>query len=95
MSRSFKTILLIIALIPCLSPAKATNFFVCRWNCFFGDYPPHVHNFHPRLQDGAPVVDNYQYDPEGYHGVGCVWSWQPVATANGPAWALVPTCLQY
>jgi hypothetical protein len=94
MLRSAKTFLMMLALFPFASLAMA-NDFVCRWNCFTGDFYPRVHNFHPRWRDGMPLVNDFQYDPEGYHGVGCVSSWRPVATPNGLVWSLFPLCLEY
>ena len=54
-----------------------------------------AHNFHPRVRDGAPLVNDFPTDPEGYYGAGCVWSWRPVATPAGPQWAWTRYCVSY
>jgi hypothetical protein len=60
---------------------------------------PPVHrapgHFHPVPRDGVPVVEDFQYAPEGYNGVACFWAWRPVATPAGPAWGWSRDCLSY
>lgn len=54
-----------------------------------------LHKFYPRLHDGIPLVDDFQTDPTGFHGVGCIASWRPVVTPEGPGWALARDCWSY
>lgn len=54
-----------------------------------------LHSFYPRLHDGIPMVDDFQTDPTSFHGVGCVSSWRPVVTPQGPGWALARDCWRY
>jgi hypothetical protein len=100
MLRLSKIFRLTLALIPCVSLATAHEFICPDETCFPGYFNPgppiwRPHNFHPRLRDGLPLVNDFQTDPEGYHGVGCVWSRRPVASPKGPVWGMVPFCLDY
>ena len=76
--------------------AAAGDFGGCD-GCFPGDFPPYwvprVHKFRPLPRDGVPLVTNRRLYPEGYHGVGCVWSRRVVATPHG--WTRVPDCVSY
>jgi len=77
--------------------AVASDFGGCD-GCFPLDFPPYwvprVHKFRPRPHDGVPLVTNRRLYPEGYHGVGCIWSRRVVkATPLGPA--LDPDCVSY
>jgi len=78
--------------------AAAGDFGGCD-RCFPGDFPPYwvprVHKFRPHPRDGVPVVNNLRLYPEGYHGVGCVWSRRVVATPRGWTRVLVPDCVSY
>jgi len=78
--------------------AAASDFGGCD-GCFPGDFPPYwvprVHKFRPLPRDGVPVVDNLRLYPEGYHGVGCIWSRRVVATPRGRIRVLIPDCVSY
>lgn len=54
-----------------------------------------LHKFYPRLHDGLPLVDDFQTDPTEFHGVGCVSSWRPVVTPEGPSRVLARDCWSY
>lgn len=100
MLRLAKLVFIIIVGMPSLSPAMAQEFICPEGSCFPGDFHPgypvgRAHNFHPRLRDGLPLVNDFQDYPAGYHGVGCVWSWRPVTAGKGLRWAVVPFCLDY
>jgi hypothetical protein len=43
----------------------------------------------------VPMVTNLRLYPEGYHGVGCIWSRRLVATPRGWTRALLPDCVSY
>jgi hypothetical protein len=68
-------------------------------NCYPLDFPPYwiprVHKFRPLPRDGAPLVTDRRLYPEGYNGVGCIWTWRVVATPHGPRRVLVPDCVSY
>jgi hypothetical protein len=78
--------------------AAASDFGGCD-GCLPGDFPPYwvprVHKFRPLPRDGVPLVTNLRLYPEGYHGVGCIWSPRVVATPRGRTRALVPDCVSY
>ena len=78
--------------------AAAGDFSNCD-GCYPLDFPPYwiprVHKFRPLPRDGVPFVTNRRLYPEGYNGVGCVWSRRVVATPRGPIKALVPDCVSY
>jgi hypothetical protein len=78
--------------------AAAGGFGGCD-GCFPGDLPPYwvprVHKFRPVARDGVPVVTNRRLYPEGYHGVGCIWSRRVVETPRGRTRILVPDCVSY
>ena len=100
MLRLLKIVLVIVAAMPSVSQAMAHE-WVCPGDaCFPGDVGPgyplgRAHNFHPRLRDGVPLVNDFREAPAGYHGVGCVWSRERVMTRKGVVWAMVPFCLDY
>jgi hypothetical protein len=68
-------------------------------SCYPLDFPPYwiprVHKFRPLPRDGVPFVTNRRLYPEGYNGVGCIWSRRVLATPHGPIKALVPDCVSY
>jgi hypothetical protein len=41
------------------------------------------------------MLDDFFTDPTDLHGVGCIWSWRPVATPSGPAWGIGRDCWRY
>lgn len=73
--------ILIVAVMVMMTPpvnlAVAGDFGGCD-GCYPGDFPPHwvprVHKFRPLPRHGVPFVQNLRLYPEGYHGVGCIWS---------------------
>jgi hypothetical protein len=79
-------------------PLAAAHDLVCADVACLPLQPP-VHrppsHFHPVLRDGVPMIDNFQYAPEGYYGVACLWAWRPVATPTGLKWGLARDCLSY
>lgn len=100
MVRLSKIVCVVLAVMASASMAAAGEWGCPREGCFPGDYRPaypagRVHNFHPRLRDGEPLVNDFLDYPEAYHGVGCVWSRGVVLTPHGPAWGIVPYCLNY
>jgi hypothetical protein len=78
--------------------AVASDFGGCDF-CFPGDFPPYwvprVHKFRPLPRDGVPMVTNLRLYPEGYHGVGCIWSRRVVATPRVRTRVLLPDCVSY
>ena len=78
--------------------AAASDFSNCD-GCYPLDFPPYwiprVHKFRPLPRDGLPLVTNRRLYPEGYNGVGCIWTRRVVATPHGPISALVPDCVSY
>jgi hypothetical protein len=101
MSRLSKRIVAAIAMIAFPSLASAHEWTCGDRACFPYFFQPGYpvewpQNFHPRLRDGVPLVNDFENFPEAYHGVGCVWSWQPVArTPRGLVWGTVPHCIGY
>jgi hypothetical protein len=90
-----RIVFVVFAIMLGLSPAIACSDVICFAGTFRG-YPLwRPHNFRPHLRDGIPVVKDYQDYPVGFHGIGCVSSWRLVPTPTGPAWALVPFCVDY
>jgi hypothetical protein len=79
-------------------PLAAAHDLVCADVACLPLQPP-VHrppsHFHPVLRDGVPMIDDFQYAPEGYYGVACLWAWRPVATPTGLKWGLARDCLSY
>ncbi len=100
MSRLSTIVVALFVLTQAVPVATAHELICPDAACFRGDFLPHwprarAHNFHPRLRDGVPVVNDFPNDPEGYYGVGCVSSRYPVATPDGPAWRWVRYCVTY
>lgn len=100
MLRLFKIVFVLLA-VAAGAPMAAAHEWYCPYGAclpsgFHLGYPiGKVHNFHPRPRDGSPVVNDYPEFPEAYHGVGCVWGRRSVLTPQGPAWTVVPYCLDY
>jgi len=96
MSRLSRFVVAIFALTQSVLVATAHDFICLDGACrppYYADRA--LHNFHPRLRDGVPMVDDFQHEPDRYHGVACIWSWRRVATPGGPAWGLAPDCHSY
>lgn len=98
MSRVLSMMIAATVLVLSAHSATASDFGGCD-ACFPGDFPPHwvprIHKFRPRPRDGLPLVTNRRLYPDGYHGVGCLWTRRVVATPHGPARILVPDCVSY
>lgn len=90
-------VIAIAALVQLMPPAAAHELACTDVACL--PLRPPVHrapsHFHPILRDGAPMVEDFQYAPEGYNGVACLWAWRPVATPAGLTWGLARDCLSY
>ncbi len=100
MMRVAEVLFVMSVMITALSTARAGESVCPDGSCFPGDFRPghpigRAHDFRPRLRDGVPLTNDFQDYPEGYHGVGCVWSRRRVATRKGLVWAVVPFCLDY
>lgn len=100
MSRLFTLVIAILALMQFVPVATAGGLFCPDGFCVDGEYLPwwprdRAHNFHPRLRDGVPVVNDFPTDPEGYYGAGCIWAWHPVRTPNGPVRQWGRYCVTY
>jgi hypothetical protein len=100
MLRLFTSAIAIVTLTQIVSGAAAKELICPDAACFPGYFLPawpngRAHNFQPELRDGVPVVKDFPSDPEGYYGAGCVWSWRPVATPNGPQWRMGRYCVTY
>jgi hypothetical protein len=98
MLRILSAIVAMIVLMLSANFAAASDFGACD-GCYPLDFPPYwvprVHKFRPLPRDGVPLVTNRRLYPEGYNGVGCIWSRRVVATPHGPTWALIPDCVSY
>jgi hypothetical protein len=97
MSRLLRAVIAVAALIQ-FTPFAAAHDWVCADVSCLPLQPPAHHppgNFHPLLRDGVPMVEDFQYAPEGYYGTACLWAWRPVATPNGMTWGLARDCLRY
>ena len=96
-------VLLAVTLPPARTPANelhtGSHHLFCPASACFDLGTPfpakHLHKFYPTLHDGSPMVDDFQTDPTGFHGVGCVSSWHPVVTPEGRGWALARDCWSY
>jgi hypothetical protein len=100
MSRLFTILVAVLALAQFAPRAAAHVWFCPDGFCLDrGSLPgwprARAHNFHPRLRDGVPLVNDFPNDPEGYYGVGCIWAWRALATPVGPAWRWVRDCVTY
>ena len=97
MSQLFRSVIAVAALMQWV-PLAAAHDWICADVACLPLQPP-VHrppgNFHPTLRDGVPMVEDFQYAPEGYYGVACHWAWRPVATPAGRVWGLARDCLSY
>lgn len=82
-----------------LVATAAAHDAICRYDgCFpFGPsyHAKRLHNFRPRAWDGMPMMDSFHDDPTGFHGVGCIWSWRPVATPSGTMRGIGRDCWRY